>query len=752
MGLARGFYNRFNAGEAAPEAWSDSDLQAHAHGVALGRNFHGLVAGALARRAGFWDAGGCKSNTAKSRLVPFLRTADEALVLEFADETVRVWQVDGTPLMDGPDQVEFVSPYATGDLDGLMWKQDGDLIVFTHTAGLRTKALIRSSDTSWAFSNYDFRFGPWRNRNTTATTITVTGTSLAPGESVTLAASAAVFAAGHVGGLFRFQETDGAPQWVTGGSPHGMQTWTADTDFDETIHDKCLSNGRAYKYVSAPGGTKFGTTQPIHESGTVSDGRILWAYFHDGAGIVRIDTVTDSMNAAGTVITQLPYPSATATKFWTEGAFSDYRGWPRAKPAVREERLVLGSPADEPDKWDATRTAGYGLDQAAAAYGDFKPGLGTGRVVDDDAVRRRVGEDVARIAWFETTSSLICATTRAEYVLSGATIEDPLAPASTKARQIADFGAALAMPAKAHGAILYIAANAETVRGIGMSADVDLVSQDLTVLAGHIAARKFREIVWTKQPDNQAWTRLGDGGAASFTYHAEQNVRGWNSHELALGGWSIESLCVVPGDGERDALWLSCVRTKAGEPQRRILFSSNRADKMRADAAKLYEGVAVNGVDGLDHLAGEEVLLICGPAGGPFAVYRDTVSEAGEAFLPAGVTASRIAAGLDYLSIFESLPLDLAGPGTTQMAKQNFKRAQLAITGVSFECGLVGGELTRYAVTRGVGETGALIEKRQIIEVAFDGETDREPRIRIVASGGYDFALHAIRPLAGVNA
>jgi hypothetical protein len=594
MALSRGFSNSFNAGELAEEAWARTDLQQHAKGCAMAQNFVGLVAGPLARRGGFWDVGAIADQDRVGALVPFKRTADQALMLEFGHNLVRVWQADGAPLMSGSDQVEFSSPFGEAQLPGLRWHQDGDLMVFTHEdPSVRTQSLVRSSSTTFTFADWDFRNGPWRNENVTTTTVTVTGT-MTPGGAVTIASSSAVFEPGHEGALFAFRQNDGNPDRVP--------TWVSDTDFDEAIYTgalaRCVSNGRVYSYATPPDGvTKFGTTQPIHTSGTVNDGHIPWTYVHDGRGIVRITEVYSATSAAGVVVTQMPYASAVATKYWSEGAYSDYRGFPTAWPTIREERLILAGTDGDPDIVDGSQTAGYGI-SGTSGYADFKPGLGTGRVVDDDALRRRVGEDGGRIVWLKSSANLIVGTVSGEHVLTGATLDDPLVPAS-KPRPIGKFGVADVGPADAHTSILFVAANRQTLRGVALAPDQGLVSEDMSVVASHIGARGLAQLAWTKQPDNICWARLDDGGLAAFLYHAEQNVKGWYRQQVGDGSWTVESIAVIPGANARDALWLIAKRTKSGSAQRRIMMLSDRvADKLRLDAAELYEGAAVGGVSG----------------------------------------------------------------------------------------------------------------------------------------------------------
>lgn len=745
MGRVSGFNNRFNAGELSEDAWSDSDLQQHAHGCALGLNMIGLIPGPMARRGGFWDAGPIKDETAAGWLIPFVRSRADSLMLEFGDEVVRVWRSDYTPLLDGPDQVEFSSPYATADLAGLRPRQSGDVLYLHHVDGLRPRTLVRTSNTSWAFHEIDYVNGPWRPENLTATTITPSGT-VTEGGSVTLSASAAVFDPGMVGGLFRLRAKAGSTD---------CQAWGPSYD-DPTAAfgagTKCQSNGRVYGWVStfegkASNTEKMGTNPPIHDKGTVFDGLIWWQYLHDGGGVVEITGYSSATSVSGIVRKTLPMASGVATPDWSEGAYSDYRGWPTALPEIREERLFGGATLSSPDVLDASRTAGYKPTEL-----DMTPGLGTGRVVDDDAVRTFAGAAGGRLVSLVSANYLLGLTTESELIIGGATLDDPVSPASVLVRTISDYGSSDVLPVKAHGTMIYVARGGEDLRTFGVGPDQSIDSQDLTVVARHIADRGLAQLAWLAQPENTLWCVLGDGGLAAFTYHAEMNVKGWTRQELADGDWTAERVVTMPVAGGRDAAWLIVHRMKDGVPQRRIWVSSRRKDGLRLDGAKVYRGEPVNAVSGADLWEGETVTAMAGPGDGTYAEYAGlTVGEGGVVTLPDEAEAAEIIVGRPYLSRFESLPLDLAGPGSTQGRRQRLTKGWITVSGVEMQIGANEGALDVIRVPRAVGELSSLVAKRHTQSVAFGGGASRDPRIVAQTRSGSDMVIYAIGPQVDAN-
>lgn len=744
-----GFNNAFNVGEIGPDAWSRSDLAQHSKGCVLGYNMIGRVAGPTGRRRGTWFVGHPKFQNRQTRLIPFRRNSADALVLEFGHLYVRVWTVNGAPVMDGGAQVEFVSPYTEVRLAGIRFFQSGDVLFMTSRDGASPRILRRASNTSWTFDGLPIFNGPFRAENGDAThTLSLNGS--------VLTANKATFQPGHVGAFFRLRQNDGNP---------GVLSWEPEEENVE-LNAQRLSNGRVYGRTG--GANKAGNTPPVHASGAVSDGSAVWSYLHDGAVNLYVTAYVSPTQVTVTPWSGVPSGLETGTTSWSEGAYSDYRGWPTANPVVREERLALAGHSGEPDVIDMTRTAGFspgGL--------DFTAGLGTGRVVDDDAVRRIVGGDRDRIVWMAGSSFLLVGTTNGEFIVSGATLDDPISPSGCVARPLSEFGAADVMPVLAYGGVLFVAAGGETLREARAEPDQPPGGRDLSVVAEHIGSRGLIELSWLKQPDNLIWVRLGDGGQASLTYHAEQNVFGWNRHGVAArglptedaplgGGMVLESSCVVPGLNGRSRLFMIVRRQKAGQTQRLILRMADPGDKLFLDAAEAYSGAAVNGFGGLDHLSGEKVTVMAatetGAAAQPgrgWGEYRDrTVSNGRAVSLPEETTATRAYVGLPFRSRWEGLPPDLAGPGTTMGRKVRYTRAQLVVDAAIAYVGTTGAEgdaATDRLLNRAPGDVGGPVVRRTTWATALPGGAEYEKRLFVETDHGWDMVVHAVRGLADAD-
>ena len=97
--------NAFNAGELSPHVYGRTDINKYSAGAARVENFLIHAEGGVHRRAGTRFVAEVKDSTKRSRLIPFVYSTDQAYVLEFADERIRVFANEG--LIDSPSH-DFV--------------------------------------------------------------------------------------------------------------------------------------------------------------------------------------------------------------------------------------------------------------------------------------------------------------------------------------------------------------------------------------------------------------------------------------------------------------------------------------------------------------------------------------------------------------------------------------------------------------------------------------------------------------------
>lgn len=738
--MTTGLINSWTEGEIGDDAWDRIDIQPITKGCEEATNLVIRIAGPLGKRRGFWDLGAVEDERRVGRLIPFRRSIDDALMLEFGQNVVRVWQANGAPLLDMGVQVSFASPYTTAQLDGLRYKQVADVIYFRHRTGLAPRTLQRDSNTAWAFNVESFPNGPFLGENNDAAkTVTIAGTSEADANTITgagtflvgavvgLTATSPIFNVGQVGGTFRLRQNTGAP---------GVKTWS--TGFRPAIGDYTASNGRVY--VCTTVGTRglvsgvdtYVTTPPVQDAGDQSDGSNIWTYRHDGAGVVQITAVIDAMTASGVVVRAVPLQSGDATPCYAEGAYSDYRGWPRMWPGLIEERLVDGATASNLDMLDLTASAGFDpLSQT------FTPGLGDGEVIDTDAMRRRVSDDGAEILWSMNATFLLVGTASGEHIVSGGLFGEPVTPATVVVRELSGFGSDDVKPVKVHKGVFYVTRGGQAVRKLQVDVQQNADADDLSFLATHISKRLFRQLAWVPYPDETLWVRLGDGGVVAMTNHEEQQVRGWTRQSLANGAYQVEDVVTLPGPGRLETLWAIVSRFKNGATQRRIWMQSQASDGLFMDGAQLYAGAPATVFAGLDAYEHETVRALAD------GVQYDLVVSGGTITLPS--PASNVMVGLGFKTRFKSLKIALgalaAGLNLRQRITQLIVRLKTSLAKVGIDGGLL-----ETVSTRTAGAVPGASSQPVIDQATVAAGSSRDPRIVIEEDTAYDHVIYSIRP------
>jgi hypothetical protein len=213
---ADGQQNNFNGGELSPLVYGRVDLEKYQNGLKLCNNFVPLVQGPVERRPGTKHVAEVKTSAAKTRVVPFQFSTEQAYILEFGNTYVRFYK-DRGQILSGGSPVELTTTYVTADLFDLKFTQSADVLYITHPS-YPPRKLERLSDTSWTITNITFLDGPYLLTNATATTLGLSGTS----GSVTVTASATTginndtgFQTTDVGRLIRWEDAAGNWTWLT---------------------------------------------------------------------------------------------------------------------------------------------------------------------------------------------------------------------------------------------------------------------------------------------------------------------------------------------------------------------------------------------------------------------------------------------------------------------------------------------------------------------------------------------------------
>jgi hypothetical protein len=574
--------------------------------------------------------------------------------------------------------IEVTTTYTAAECVELSTTQSADTLFIAHPAHPLAK-LVRNSATSWTLSDVDVLRGPWRTLNNDETvtikTNDVTG-------SVTLVSSSSLFTSTHVGALWKLYtptRSNGEVEFGTDEAVSATEYWSY--------------NGNVY-YIVASSGTAPSSdklTPPIHLQGTVtlykggnSAGDYATAKFtHKGFGVVEVTAYTSGTEVTATVYSgygynelplQLADSSLTgglatnaryveATKFWQEGAWSAYRGYPN-EVTFFEQRLMASQ----------GQTI---FGSVSGNFADFEEGAN-----DDQALNYTLASDQADvIRWLMPGKQLLIGTTSGEYVMSASSLSEAVTPKNIKISRETTYGSSDCKPARVGNAVLFMQRRGDPdnagrkMREMAYSFDIDgYVSNDLTIFAPHITGAGVTELAYQADPDNIIWGVRTDGKMCAITYERPQEVTAWHRH--IMGGYvdanngvaEVEQIASIPG-ANGDELWMKVKRYINGQTVRYIevlnYFDDETAlaDGVFVDSSISYSGSSTALLTGLWHLRGQAVKYLANGVAG-----TATVSATGTLAVPAGTTKAHV--GFSYTSKIETLDIEAGAAAGTAQARQ----------------------------------------------------------------------------------
>jgi hypothetical protein len=176
----------FTAGELSPRLDGRNDLAKYSAGCATVENMVIYPHGAAARRPGTQYVASVKTQSAKTRLIPFEFSTEQTYVLEFGNQYIRFYRNNGQILSSG-NPYEISTPYLTTELFDIKFAQSADVMYITHP-NHQTRKLSRTGHTSWSLTAVEFTNGPFLDTNFSTTTLTPASAGVGTGVNVTASA------------------------------------------------------------------------------------------------------------------------------------------------------------------------------------------------------------------------------------------------------------------------------------------------------------------------------------------------------------------------------------------------------------------------------------------------------------------------------------------------------------------------------------------------------------------------------------
>ena len=583
---------------------------------------------------------------------------------------------DSGRILDANDDPYFIDTvYDGNDLRGIQYAQQNDVMYLVHP-NYPPQKLTRYDHADWTIAEVNWVDGPFLAENTEQdSTITPSATT----GDVNLVATGGIFDSNQIGTLFQISHL------VAGDSvthEFWSMTYPSGTEESGTI---TVLEGQGYNVTTT--GSWFGTfkIQRSYDGGSTWEDVYSVGYRYNGNlqyageeaeqtclyrmqmvgqyvtnhnfrhnekscfasfstetilynGNVEITAVTDANNAAATVYKHLA--STDAAWRWSEGAWSDYRGWPRAV-CFYQNRLCLAGTSYQPNMlWCSQSSDHENMD------------LGTG--LDNEAIAREIGAAGQNpIMWIKDKRGLIAGTTGAIIRISTPGAKYVFTPSTIISERSVETGTCNIQPGLTNSSVVYVDRNRRKVRDLNYDVSTDdLISPDLTIFSENITEPNIQEMAWQKRPDEMGWFVKNDGNMVTLTYNPARGVAAWT--EIATDG-NYVSVCVVPGVDE-DEVWTAVKRDCNDYVFIEKFHKQDWTDDdvWFVDSGLEYTGSAATTLTGLGHLEGKEV-----------QVYSDANGYIGDFTVSSGSitlnsSETQAVAGLGYTATIKTLPIEVS--------------------------------------------------------------------------------------------
>lgn len=614
--------------------------------------------------------------------------------IEFSNRRQAASLVDSIAVESSGDMTLTI-PWQTGDLENLRWDQSAD-VIFVASDGYQQRKIERRGVESWSIVKYEPEDGPFLPVNTTSLTMTagaLTG-------DTTLTASRAYFDSTHVGTLFRLtsvgqkvsSDITGAGQWSDAIRVIGVDnsrifvinisgTWVATVTLQRSIDDQ-TSWTDVTTYTTNQTNINYDDAldnQIIYyrigvDTGDYTSGTATVSLTYSGGGLEGIARVTSYTSTTAVNIAILKaMGQTTATDNWSEGLWSDYRGWPTSV-AFYEGRLG----------WAGKDKVALSVSDAFSSFDDTVEG-------ESAPIVRTVGSGpIEFINWMLPLQRLIVGTQNAESSIRSTTLDEVLTATNFNVKEASTQGSERVAAAKIDTTGIFVQRSG--LRAYALKFELtanDYQLADLTVLTPDIGDPGFVKIAVQRQPDTRVHFLRSDGTVAVLLFDPVEDIKAWVNVET---DGEVEDVFVMPGDSE-DVVYYCVNRTINGSTVRYLekwateneCIGGNPYNAQADSFAMFINNPASATVSGLSHLEGESV--VCWADGkclrdssGDIATFTVssgsiTLTNAGSAY-----TGTQGIVGLPYTAQFKSAKLPGAvNLGTTLGQRQRISQISLML-------------------------------------------------------------------------
>lgn len=737
----------FARGELTPELHRRIDLATYAIGAETMKNVIVLPRGGWQSRTGTRFIEETKTSAKESRLIPFVYSTEQAYMLEFGDQYMRVYK-DGGIVLDGSSNIyELATPYLEADIWKIKTEQSADVLYIT-CDGYAPRKITRTGHAAWTIAECDFLKGPLLTENATDTTLTLSITPSSDwayeGNSVTVTASASLFAASDVGSIWGIRYISHAASYsfaipastnFTSSAYRVFGQWemtinpndTKKMDAANTYIEKSIDEGVTwFRYKTVAASTVVTATIYTGTEDVPCYLRVVHPDVTDDAGTVVLNVTG---HEAWSCFKMTAFTSATvmtatmqsdfskcgqAFKTWAEGDWGAENGF-AAATSFFQNRLCFSK---------LNRLYMSSVDD----YENFNRDIPQ---IASNAINERIpGRKVNDIKWLVPMKDLVVFTGDSEWSVSAG--NDGLAFDSIKISQQSYWGCADVRPVVLGDVVVFLQRNGAKVRSIGYDYSVDGYNgNELSIASDHLFDG-YTIVDWAFQqtPHGILWCVRSDGDLLGFTFNKEQQVWAWTHHTT---DGDFESVATIPGVGQDDVYFI-VKRTIGGATKRYVERLAHRDVSVKqnyfgVDCGLTYSGVAATTISGLSHLEGKTVDVLANGV-------RLTRTVASGAITVPSSTLVHVGLPFDYT--FKSLSLDM-----NNSADKKKLINEVTVCMINSASGTIGQTTMRQLLA-----DTATLEAKKDVKISITATWDKYGQFSIKGDGVLPMHVVAVLPRA----
>jgi hypothetical protein len=585
------------------------------------------------------------------------------LYLQFSNKSQAKKMIDSVQI-EAAGVMTIPTSWTEADLPNIRFAQSGD-VIFVACKGQQQKRIERRAAASWSVVDYKTEDGPFRVEN--VSNITIAPSTVRTG-NCTLTASKGIFKREHIGALWKVDSV-------------GQQVYaeiSSENVFTDPIRVTSVGEERRFSIVIS--GTFEGETTLQRSVGMPGiwediqahtsiwnktwtdelDNQVIYYRIGVKTGDYVSGTVTVSLSCSSGSITGVgritdyndetsvnvevlkDFGGTTANDVWSEGLWSEYRGWP-SSVALHDGRLW----------WSGKDRHVGSITDSFHSFDDSFEG-------DAGPISRSIGfGPVDSINWMLSLSRLISGTDMAELSCRSSSFDEPLTPTNFTIKKFGSQGTANIQAVEVDNKGIFVQRGGQRLYELSYALDGgDYNELDLTQLCPEFLSPGISMVAVQRQPDTRIHCVRTDGTVGVLVYDRAENLICWVN---VVTDGLVEDVVVLPATIE-DAVYYVVNRANGRYLEKWALESECRGGSVNKIADSfVFKATENDKIEDLDHLEGETVVAWAdGVSLGSFVVSGGNIS------LP-GSFVNRMA-GLPYRARFKSSKLAyIAPPGQSAL-------------------------------------------------------------------------------------